>query len=220
MYEDDYSQKIKFISISLIVALVAVIIAVSAISSSLGSSVHIVNYGSGDTGSLLTDKELKSVKEAVLSELRASNVEGADISIRWSSYNEPLSGWKKFLIDIDKIQQTYQVTLASGRVDIDCPKPAQSLYPNSFCITNNGEDNDSIYATFGYLIPYEGATANGTKFRLYRDKIGVLAVHVFDCESEDKKNDVQETIDNLVKSLNANPAIFKYSYYYNNCTKK
>lgn len=222
MFEDDnYSNKLKALLVSAVIMLIAVLIVSSSVSSALQSSIHIVNYGSGDTKSLLTEKELKAVKDAISDELAAHNTSGSDISIRWSSYSEPLETRKTFLVDLSNIRQTYQVTIISGNVWIDCPKPTQTLYPDSFCFTSSAEGNDSVDATIGDVLPYDGTIADGTKFRLYRnDQIGGLYVHIFACESEEKKKAAQEAVDNLIKSFRGNPAIFTYKYLFNNCNKK
>ena len=217
MSDDNYSQKIKALAVSLLVFLIAVIITVSAVTSSLGSSVHVVNFGTGDTKQLLTDKELKAVKDALTEELASHNTSGGDISIRWSSYSEPMENRKTFLVDLANIRQTYQITITSGHVWVDCPKPSQTLYPDSFCFTNSDEGSDSIYMTFGNTIPYDGKIADGTSFRLYKDENGWLTVHIYGCSSDEKKQAAKEAVDELVKSLGGNPNIFRYNFLFNNC---
>ena len=204
--------------ISLFVLFVSIIILLFAISTLGSRSYPIVNYGSDNNQSLLTDKEIKSLKDAITTQV--PDAKNGNLSIRWSSYSESMPGYKKFLMDFDDIEQTYSVLINNGVTYISCPTLSETKYPNSFCATNFGEGNDSISKYLGDILPYSGVSKDGIKYRIYRsDHDRKLYVHIYNCETDDNKKSVMEAVKSLISKLGVNPEIFNYSISFNSCSK-
>ena len=204
--------------ISLFVLFVSIIILLFAISTLGSRSYPIVNYGSDNNQSLLTDKEIKSLKDAITTQV--PDAKNGNLSIRWSSYSESMPGYKKFLMDVDDIEQTYSVLINNGVTYISCPTLSETKYPNSFCATNFGEGNDSISKYLGDILPYSGVSEDGIKYRMYRsDHDRKLYIHIYNCETDDNKKSVMEAVKSLISDLGVNPEIFNYSISFNSCSK-
>ncbi len=216
--EENFSKRAEVVMISLFALFVSIIILVFAISTLGSRSFPIVNYGSDKSQSLLTDKEIKSLKDAIT--VQVPSAKNGNLSIRWSSYSESMPGYKKFLMDFDDIEQTYSVLINNGVTYISCPKMSETKYPNSFCATNYGEGNDSITTYLGDILPYDGASKAGVKYRMYRsDHDRKLYVHIYNCETDDNKNSVMESVKSVISNLGVNPEIFNYSISFNSCSK-
>ena len=136
---DEFNEKkpllLRAILISLFFLVLSIIFLVYSIVSN-NSSVSITNYSSDKSkyDSLLTEEELESLK-ATIGHVASSNYGFSgkiDVSVRWSSFVRD-SALKVYLVDVDKIQQTFKIKQADKFIDVFCPSLSESKYPDNYC---------------------------------------------------------------------------------------
>lgn len=108
-----------------------------------------------------------------------------------------------FLIDIDSIQQTFEVNILStdveqtdSKVKITCPKVSESKFPDSVC--DDATSIEMLPSVKNYL-PHEMALASGEKVLVKKIiyKSGIqLEIYLYSC---DEKNPPMEETKELVK---------------------
>ena len=232
---EDQSKKTMIAIISIVVAIVMAIITISIVGINIQSSneANIVNETAQETyaensatsenndSKLLSDEDMTRVKQEIYTLLHKINpdAENDDVVIRWDSFSTESGVYPKttFLADVDSYQQTYRVSVDQERVAVSCPSLGESKYPESFCIGNNGEYDDSINVVFGRNLPYSGETSNGEYFYIDRNSLEsmenindrYLEVRVRACPWTDEAiNRAREATNEVISSLGASPNLF------------
>lgn len=215
------------VAIVAVVILAIVTISVVAINLSSRSPVNIVNNQSStqdettqdQTNEMLSDEDLASVKKELSALLKSTKgVDGNfDVAVRWDSLKTSAGRYPatKFLVDVDAYQQTYEVTLSNSVVTIACPQLGETKYPESFCIGNMGNYDDSISVVFGSNLPYEGYTSEDEYFSVSRNEDmknftdRYLDVMVINCMGDEAAKDrADAALNEWITSLGASPELF------------
>lgn len=185
-----YNNKVKFGIIGIVVVFVLLIITISAYGVFFANKreVHVLNDEHKDS-SLMSDGDYKRIKKELYSLISSEEVSGnIDISIRWDTLQDKTDEYGRkynFIIDVDKIEQSYMVYFDDVQVLLSCPEIGLSKYPKSFCIGSAGENDDSITVVFGTSLPYQGVTDHGEHFEVFRRQNETkLSVNAFVCPDD------------------------------------
>ena len=176
--------------------------------------------------SAISDSDLSRVKTELFTTLNNLTDEASnylDVSVRWDSV-EKTSDRTTFVIDVDSHQQTYLVTLDPYHVTLSCPDPSVTKYPDSFCVGNDGEYNDSISVIFGEELPLTAKTSAGDTFEIVRSEISGgewnrdLAIWIFSCPASDAQTTrVSAAVDDLISARGGSPSAFTKKFYHASC---
>lgn len=187
--------------------------------------ITILNESSISTSDL-TDQELTRVKKELFHTLKtATNIDAnyINVYIRPDSFSRT-SDHNTFIIDLDDYRQTYLVDLDPYQVYIRCPDPSVSKYPDSFCVGNANEYDDSISVIFGDDLPLSSETSAGESFEIVRSDIkdGAwnrdLSIWIFACpKSDDLTARVSSAVDEIISSRGGSPEAFTKHYYNMSC---
>ena len=220
---NDYNTRSKTLIISLVVLFVSLIILIWSLATAANrNSVKVINISAAEDEGLQS-QVISNAAKKVYSLLKrlGYNVSGADISIRdVSNYNKE-SGKGFFLVDVDSIKQTFRFYYDGDDYSIGCPHIEETNYPDSYCVANSRENDDTATMVLGKILPYDGSTESGTKYRIYRKELDTdLYVYIFACEgNSEADSSVQTAVSNLIKDRGANPSIFPVVYEHNNCSE-
>jgi hypothetical protein len=220
MYDDsDRSElKIKIILASIIVLFVSVIVAISAIFNfdSTGQTTIVNNSNAKNAFSSDVVDTISRTAYSFLKE-NGYSVSESEIVIR-DSFNTEYDEY--YLIDVDSIKQTYRFYYdgdSSGR--IGCPDISETKYPDSFCIAKSRENDDTATMILEDILPYDSSIGSDISFRIYRKDLDHnLYIHIFACESDAVRTNVESSVKQLIKSRGANPDVFPLVYEFNGCS--
>ncbi|MBR5419026.1 hypothetical protein IK110_02150 [Candidatus Saccharibacteria bacterium] len=220
--DDKYDVKAKTLIVSVIVLFVAIIIFIASVLSSAGSnSVKIVNKSSlKDNG--LSDKKISDASRSIYNFLKKKgyDVSKSEIVVRDVVDQGDDSGY--FIVDIDSIQQTYCYYYSDEVNLLGCPYINESKYPDSYCIGNSRENDDTATVIFGSDLPYDGSIKSGIKYRVFRKDLDHnLYIHIYGCSSDSaSKASVEEAVRKMISDRGANPDSFPIKYEFNYCAEK
>ena len=177
--------------------------------------VTVVNV-SASNGRVSSD-DLESVRLKIANNYLGPNVSAADIAIRWSSFIEEGEN-KYFLIDIDAIQQTYQVSYIESAVYIECPENGQSKYPGSVCDIAELDGESTISKNLGDYLPYDGEV-NGIEYLVDEssEESGELYFHIYECRNDDLVQPILDDFKNIIEGKGLDADVFDYDIEFNNC---
>ena len=225
--EAESAKRFKIIIVSLIALFVIVIIAISVISVFVRGKKQANVVNEGDRVEEVSKQDMDDMKTSLYYALENAGVKANqvnDSAIRWSTvYKEDLGEGDyrtSFVVDIDSIKQTYIVYTNGSEAYITCPELSISKYPESFCIGNSGDGDDSISIVLGNsMFPYEGSLEGNVSYSLNRDwENHELIVHVFDCKDNKSAIDASlKDVDRIIKEHKGNPEVFKKRVETNNC---
>lgn len=126
-----------------------------------------------------------------------------------------------FLLDVDKLNLTYDVTLeyASEGVFFRCPSLELMKDPNIFCV---GTDKQStIDVALDKYLPYRGKTKSGYSFSIwhdYDDKNNPrIEMYANICNDQKKGAEILQTIKDWIKDKGVNPDIVPINYQESYC---
>ena len=215
---ENQDRKVRFAIIAIIVGIIFIIITISIVGVFLNNlnTTKIVNESSKNDETV-SNEELDLVEEKFSPALERfyNYKDRADVAIRWDTVKNNDLG-VEFIADVDEIQQTYRVVIEDGEVFLDCPELGISKYPDSFCIGNYREYNDSISVVFGSMLPINGTTEEGEKFSIARNKNmnsmsdRYLEIYSYSCPSNDETlQRVNKSVDEIISSLGAAPSMFE-----------
>ncbi len=215
--------KAKVFITSCLALFVSIIVLVAVVFNSLRvDSVKVLNISSVNSDGL-DNKVVDMASKAIYSFLKrfGYDVSRSDVSIRGvSNYNKD-SGSGIFLVDVDSIKQTFRFYYDGEEYSIGCPYIEESNYPDSYCIANSRENDDTATMVLGNILPYDGITDSGVGYRVYREDLDDdLYVHIFACGGDSEAySSAKASIESLIKDRGANPDIFPINYEYNNCNE-
>lgn len=226
---EESKSKIAFVAI--IVGLIFLIIAISAIGVFINKSktANITNESGNETG-IISSEELNDVKNTINPTMQKLYETEDSLSgvVRWDTAKEEQLGEdnsrKEFIIDLDDIKQSYRVIIIDGEVFYDCPELKLSKYPDSFCIGTYRDYNDSISVVFGDSLPLRDSTDNGDLFSITRNRTmntvddRYLEIYSYSCPNDDATiARVNEKVDNIIESLGATPSMFERKIVASDC---
>lgn len=171
---------------------------------------------------------LKHYLEKVLSQINHDNVRDAiiredSITISDQKYENDTFHQASFLIDIDSIQQTYQVNMTwydtkkgyeGERLQISCPKISDSKYPDSECNSPSGTSHN-----VDLHLPYETKLSSGEKLYVKNTTIErngkTLQIYLYSCDNDNSNSttEAESLIRNWVKNTVKDPLADKYQYH-------
>lgn len=182
-----YDNKVKYSVIGIVAVFILLIITVSAYGIFFANKreVNVLNDEHEKTD-LMSDDDYKRIRKELYALISTKEITGdIDISIRWDTLQDKTDEYGRkynFIIDVDKIEQSYQVYFDDVLVLLSCPEIGLSKYPKSFCIGSAGENDDSITVVFGTSLPYHGVTEKGEHFEVFRrNNETKLSVNAFVC---------------------------------------
>ncbi len=205
-------QKIVLLLVLGVFIVLAVLGAVRAFNTESSDEVMISNLNDyAVTAPRGYKKDLQSTLWFVLSkrfDLPEGAVNDYDVVIRDGSYKESV-GYNttvaNFLIDIDKLEQTFAVTFswpsAGSRTDvmervvINCPRREEMKYPNSFC---DGQYNNST--DINLYLPYTKYDANGSPLYQITYYDGWIMVALQTCDDEKLTAQYRAEVDAWLKN--------------------
>lgn len=218
------NYKIRNALIGIIAAFVVAIVSISicAIVLNKGGEATIVNESSRDS-SILSDADLSRMKKEVYALIRSANNTDdntIDMALRWDTlYQKDNGGVKQISViaDVDEYRQTYQILLDEYYVYVACPDLEITKYPESYCVGNDGDYDDSTTVVFGTSLPYQGETSEGELFSISRyswnrgdNRLSVQIQSCLDDESVIER--AEQAVDEYITSLGASPNIFKKEF--------
>ena len=230
--ESNQSHKAIIAIIGVIAAVVLIIITISilAINFAPREEANIVNSQSLSSNNSdanenfdqqISDSELTRFKQELYNLLNSTQSADHDFdaAIRWDTVQAHYGSYPytTFLVDIDEYEQTYRVNIYQNAVELPCPKLGESKYPESFCIGNAGEYDDSINVVFGNNLPYSGETSAGEYFSISRNDIEsmenasdrYLRVLIRSCPwSDDALERAREAVNQYIESRGASSNLF------------
>lgn len=231
--QDNHSQTIRARNaiIALCAAFIIVIISISVAMSNIldnKNKAKIINESSNNAN-LVSAEDLERIRTELydfMSTIYDMNSSSVDVAIRWDTVKtegESDSRRTTMLADVDEYQQTYRINVNEYYVLFDCPELSETKYPNSFCIGNDGEMNDSIMVVFGEKVPYKGTTDNGVDFELSRNSLQPgdhgLKLWVYSCGEDIKAiQQANDEINNLIVSLGAPTELFEWDTHTLSCS--
>lgn len=211
----------------LLFSTIIVVISLFGLALRAPDEVTIINEPPETTMTPLSDSDLSRVKKEVFSTLKSvaeTEAGRIGVSVRWDSFKKTASGRTSFLIDVDDYRQTYLVNLDQYNVTLSCPEISLSKYPDSFCVGNDGEYDDSISVIFGDELPLSAETSEGEKFEIVRSEISGgqwnrdLAIWIFSCPASDVLTSrVSVAVDALISTRGGSPSAFSKKFYNMSC---
>lgn len=224
------NKKILYSIIAIFITFVFLIITLSVILKNIFKQEAKISNDSGRDSAIISDQEISRVRTEVYKSIKdiytddyykdifpngIDNIGDKDVElgIRWNTVQKN-EGSTSFLADFDEYRQTYRIYIAEDEILLTCPKVSESKYPESFCVGNSGDSDDSITAVFGSALPYSGQTEDGYEYTVMRDKNsrknGSITVLSYSCgPKEEVQTQVTESVDELISSLGASPNLFK-----------
>lgn len=201
----------KLITISaIIVALIVLVVLIVVLIPKEYSDVEIINKPNGL--SEVPKGYLNAFRTTLIRHLREQNLIGKndsikDVSIRegtvytYPVFNNDNAIASSFIVDIDSLQQTYQVKVIESNGDYDgivaqlrCPRVEDMKYPDTECIAQFGDTSKRAI----HHLPYETKLSSGEKLVIKNvDNNGALQVYLYSC---DNKNPAKESAEKIVKS--------------------
>lgn len=224
--QSNQSRKLIYAIVGIVVAVIFVIITVSVIAMNAPADGEAVIINEQDVQpEQMSDESLTDVKKALYTLLHSTM--GADnnfdVAVRWDTLKIQDNNTytvKSFIVDVDEYKQTYQANVVGSMVELSCPKIGESKYPESFCIGNVGDYDDSIYVVFGENLPYGGYTSEDEYFSIARNTTASMSdvgdryldIQVLNCDG-DNQDDViartNEAVDEVLTSLGAPTNLFE-----------
>lgn len=226
---DDKIQnyKIRNALIGIILAFVVVIISISicVIVLNKGGEATIVNESFRDS-SILSDVDLSRMKKEVYTLIRdVNNTDDntIDMALRWDTLRQKDNDGVKqisVIADIDEYRQTYQILLDEYYVYMACPDLEITKYPESYCVGDDGDYDDSTTVVFGASLPYQGETSEGELFSISRYSWdrgdNRLGIQIQSCLKDNSVIErAEQAVDEHVTSLGASPSIFQKEFSVN-----
>ncbi len=221
---DEQSRKSLRVTIGAVVAFILVIVTISVYVMTLSNheEARIVNEDANVNaetgGALIASKDMSRIKKELYRTLSGVGkaTRDFDAAVRWSTFEAATDGHPHatFLVDIDEYQQTYRIMFSKNEVIVSCPEPFETKFPDSFCI-GLGEQNDSIQATLGSVLPYTGKTSEGETFSVERSPIGewkrpYLRAYARVCSATDETLErVRTATEELIIAQGGSPAAFE-----------
>lgn len=219
-YDEKFGIRAKIAISSLIVLFIAVLLLISSFYSSfMNDSVNIVNSSSSFSDSAISHYR-DIVSRGMYSFLKQNGYSASDNNVNIREYTKLEQGFV-FLVDVDSIQQTYRfyVYSDSDNYVVGCPYPEESKYPDSYCSVVADDVDDTSDLVLGPILPYDGSTNSGYEYRMFQiDADRDVHIHIFACEGDSAKKDVESSVKQLIKSRGANPDVFPLVYEFNGCS--
>lgn len=213
--DDNYTSKIRILAIGLVAFFVTLILFLYILTRGQ-NPIHVTNMSSGDSSKLSYD-EIEAMR-LQLNDFLTDDVASADIAIRWATFYQDGDN-KYFLVDIEKLQQTYVMTFIEGSLYVECPEIGQSRYPNSYCYIPELDGESSADEVFGDSLPYHGMLNDIEYYvEVSDDDQQTLIIHVYDCRDIDLELAITEDLFGLIRSKGTEPDIFEYEFEYNDCS--
>lgn len=217
--------------IAIIFAFILLIVTISVFATVLSpkNEASVINEIAGEN-ELISDDELSRIKKSVYDYVKGTfgtDKGPVNLEIRWNTIQEENLGADgrrlTMLVDIDEYRQTFKVSVDKYFVFAGCPLPSESKYPDSFCIGNNGELDDSIRAVFGSKLPYTGQTDDGVQYELSRrtkqPDDHQLKLWVNTCPNDTVTiQKANQGIKDFITSLGAPLGLFEWTTITKNCT--
>lgn len=210
---------IALVSIVAVIIVAIIVISALVVTFSNREEANIINESGIQETSLVSEEDMTRVKKELYKLLSITS--GADhdfdASVRWDTVAKTSSSIPEttFMIDVDEYQQSYRATVNQNTVYLQCPELGESKYPESFCISNYGENNDSIAIVFGANLPYYAETNEGETVSIQRGSSKtqgsnrylqiIVAACPYDKEAIAR---AEEAVNDAITSLGASPNLF------------
>ena len=220
-------RKTFLILIYIAIAFIAIAIwIVASISSTPRGEAEISNMGQMDE--LKVDSKLKSTIQKRLYEtidlaygIKDGKTPIADIrkeTIKTSSQGDGTVIYS-FIVDVDAYEVTYNAKVYQTKDEKDssayfnCVEPAQSKYPNKFCIGYNG--HSTIDVTIGNSLPLSAKETKQHHYLYdakvaYKKKTAYPYIEIFTkaCDDPNAKNEVRSDFRDWISDLGYDPDLF------------
>ena len=220
MNGENYRSRVGLVSFSFVAFGIVLVIFLFSLSQHLNlNEAQVVNYS---TGSIIDSDTMTKIRKAMYSFLKNHHYDpNSEITIRNASAMRTEGGFVSTLVDVDSIKQTYRVRInpSDKSVVVSCPSLAETKYPDSFCEGADGEFDDTLEKVLGKILPYDGKTASGYSFNLYRRSLDRnLYVREYVCADNDAATvEILQAVLDLIKANGGNPDSINKIYEFNNC---
>lgn len=216
-------KKFLIIAGCVLLALIFIVIWLLNRSPKLPESIKIINYDS--VREFLPNEAEKDLDLSLYYHLKQyfevpEEKDSVEVEIRMDTYEKTTNSetnTARFIVDIDKFEQTYMVVLGWSDVSSDtlinttigCPVQELTKYEGVMCRSEEKVGN-SIWA----LLPYKGEISSGEEFvvnqKEYFDGEKYLEVAIDSCGDENILKEALELTKEWVKSKGVNPEELSY----------